>query len=164
MAPILKTVVFASFFIGIVFIFLPSRILAWTGVASPATLGWPQYAAMVLGAAGVVLGLWCVGFFAVIGKGTPAPFDPPRNLVIRGPYRFVRNPMYIGAYLVLAGTALYYHSLGVAIFLCLVVAWSVLMVLFKEEPALRKTFGAEYEDYCLHVGRWLPGSGARLKE
>ena len=64
-----------------------------------------QVAGMVIGAAGGMVALWCVLTFAVIGRGTPAPFAPPRRLVTRGPYRFVRNPMYIGIGLILAGAA-----------------------------------------------------------
>lgn len=164
MAAILKTFIYASIFIGVIFIFLPSRILAWTGVSGPAVFGWPQYAGMILGAVGAILGLWCVAAFAFIGQGTPAPFDPPRKLVVRGPYRFVRNPMYVGAYLVVAGTALYFWSLAMAVFLLVLLITSNLFVHFNEEPHLRRAFGQEYENYCKHVGRWLPSSGSSFKE
>ncbi|MDE3201934.1 MAG: isoprenylcysteine carboxylmethyltransferase family protein [Acidobacteriota bacterium] len=164
MAVILKTVVFASIFVSLTFILLPSRILALTGVTSPVMLGWQQYTGMVLGAAGAALGLWCVGAFALIGKGTPAPIDPPRNLVVRGPYRFVRNPMYISGVFVLSGTALYFGSLSVFLFACALLLISHLFVQFKEEPSLRNKFGSDYESYCSQVHRWLPSSGAGLKE
>ena len=61
--------------------------------------------------AGGALALWCILAFALVGKGTPAPFDPPRRLVVAGPYRYVRNPMYIGAGLALTGAAMFYGSL-----------------------------------------------------
>ena len=64
---------------------------------------------MIMVAIGTAMALWCVFAFVFIGKGTPAPFDPPRKLVVRGPYRFVRNPMYIGAGMTLAGAALHYQ-------------------------------------------------------
>jgi protein-S-isoprenylcysteine O-methyltransferase Ste14 len=100
--------------------------------------------------------------FVFIGKGTPAPFDPPRKLVIRGPYRFVRNPMYIGAGMTLAGAALYYESLSVFIYTCLFFLATHLFVVLYEEPTLRRTFGDEYEAYCDRVKRWWPKK--RMKE
>jgi len=91
-----------------------------------------------------------------IGKGTPAPFDPPRKLVIRGPYRFVRNPMYIGAGMTLAGAALFYESLSIFIYTCLFFLITHLFVVLYEEPTLRRTFGDEYETYFHRVRRWMP--------
>src|SRR5260370_5987288 len=100
-----RAVTFAALFISLVLIYLPARVLSWSGMVCPA-IGVPQVAGMVIGAARAALALWCIFTFAAIGKGTPAPFDPPRRLVIRGPYRFVRNPMYIDAGLALASAAL----------------------------------------------------------
>jgi protein-S-isoprenylcysteine O-methyltransferase Ste14 len=91
-----------------------------------------------------------------IGKGTPAPFDPPRRLVVRGPYRFVRNPMYLGGALTLAGAALFYRSLFLLGYDCIFLLAFSLFVLFYEEPTLRRTFGPDYEAYCHRVARWLP--------
>lgn len=111
---------------------------------------------MALGAAGAALALWCIRTFAFVGHGTPAPFDPPRRLVVRGPYRVVRNPMYIGAGLVLAGAALFYHPgplLGYAGLFFLI---PHLFVVWCEEPALRRAFGGEYEAYLRRVCRWWP--------
>jgi protein-S-isoprenylcysteine O-methyltransferase Ste14 len=105
---------------------------------------------------GTVIALWCVFTFVFIGKGTPAPFDPPRKLVIRGPYRFVRNPMYIGAGMSLAGAALYYESLSILIYAGLFFLITHLFVVLYEEPTLRRTFGDEYEAYCQRVRRWRP--------
>jgi protein-S-isoprenylcysteine O-methyltransferase Ste14 len=96
--------------------FLPGRFLSWSGIVAAATTGAPQVAGMILVTIGTAIALWCVFTFVFIGKGTPAPFDPPRKLVIRGPYRFVRNPMYIGAGTTLAGAALYYQSLSMLIY------------------------------------------------
>jgi len=100
---IFRTLVYATLFIGFVLIYLPSRFLAWSGILRPAVLDSPQIVGMIVGSIGAVIALSCVFTFATLGKGTPAPFDPPRRLVIRGPYRFVRNPMYLGAALALGG-------------------------------------------------------------
>jgi protein-S-isoprenylcysteine O-methyltransferase Ste14 len=100
--------------------------------------------------------VWCIVTFAWIGKGTPAPFDPPHRLVVRGPYRFVRNPMYIGGAVTLAGAALFYRSLFLLAYGCLFLLAACLFVLFYEEPTLRRTFGIDYDAYCRRVSRWLP--------
>jgi len=94
---LVRAVTYATLFIGFVLVYLPGRFLSWSGITRPEFVGAPQVGGILIGAIGAVLALWCLLTFAFIGKGTPAPFDPPRRLVIRGPYRFVRNPMYIGA-------------------------------------------------------------------
>ena len=136
--------------------FLPARVLSWSGIVRPAGIGLAQIAGVVVGASGAVLALWCIVTFTVIGRGTPAPFDPPRRLVVVGPYRLVRNPMYIGAGLALAGAALFYESwalLGYGAVFALVMH---LFVVVYEEPTLRATFGADYVRYCERVRRWWP--------
>jgi protein-S-isoprenylcysteine O-methyltransferase Ste14 len=100
---------------------------------------------MIIGSVGAAIALWCVFTFAFAGKGTPAPFDPPRRLVMRGPYRLVRNPMYIGATLALAGAALFYGSWSILIYAGVFLLVLHLFVVGYEEPTLRRTFGAEYE-------------------
>ena len=153
---LVRAATYAALFIGLVLVFLPARVLSWSGITPPAALGVPQVAGLAVGAAGGMLALWCVATFAFVGKGTPAPFDPPRRLVVRGPYRFVRNPMYIGAGLALAGAALYYQSSPLAGYTALFLLVAHLFVLWYEEPTLRRTFGQEYEAYCRRVRRWLP--------
>ena len=156
MIVLIRALVYASLFIGFVLVFLPGQVLSWSGIVRPAAMGPPEIAGMIMGAAGAALALWCILTFAVVGKGTPAPFDPPRRLVVRGPYRFVRNPMYVGAGLALAGAALFYRSLAVLGYTALFFVNTHLFVLFYEEPTLRRTFGEEYEAYRRRVGRWWP--------
>lgn len=100
--------------------------------------------------------MWCILTFVILGKGTPAPFDPPRRLVVRGPYRIVRNPMYIGAVIALAGAALFYKSIPLLSYAGVFGIISHVFVVFYEEPTLRGTFGNDYEVYCGHVRRWWP--------
>jgi len=92
----------------------------------------------------------------VIGRGTPAPFDPPRRLVVVGPYRLVRNPMYIGASLALAGAALFYESWALLGYCTVFALVMHLFVVVYEEPTLRTTFGGDYVRYCERVRRWWP--------
>ncbi len=151
-----RAVTYAALFIGFVLIYLPGRLLSWTGIVRPAAIAKPQVAGMVIGAVGGAVALWCIFTFATIGRGTPAPFDPPRRLVIRGPYRFVRNPMYIGAGLALASAALFYESLPLLGYAGFFFLAAHVFVVGYEEPTLRRTFGQEYEAYCRQVGRWWP--------
>jgi protein-S-isoprenylcysteine O-methyltransferase Ste14 len=137
-----------------VLVYLPARVLAWAGVSRPEGHGAALALGLALGALGAALALWCVFTFAFIGRGTPAPFDPPRLLVERGPYRFLRNPMYAGAALALAGAALVYRSLALLGFCALFLAVCHAFVLLYEEPALRRRFGDSYTGYCARVPRW----------
>src|SRR5437016_8962542 len=82
---LVRAVTYAALFIGVVLVYLPGRFLSWSGIVEPATTGAPQVAGMIMVTIGTVIALWCVFTFVFIGKGTPAPFDPPRKLVIRRP-------------------------------------------------------------------------------
>ncbi len=112
MFTLIRAFSYAALFIAFVIVFLPGQLLQWTGVTRPSHVGVPQIAGASLVLLGGVLAIWCVAAFALVGRGTPAPFDPPRRLVLSGPYRFVRNPMYWGAGLALFGAALFYRSIA----------------------------------------------------
>ena len=105
---------------------------------------------------GAVVVLFCVAFFVVEGRGTPAPFDPPRRFVASGPYRFVRNPMYLGAFLVLSGFGLYTRSPSVLGLVALAAILAHLFVVFVEEPGLARRFGENYLAYRRATNRWIP--------
>jgi protein-S-isoprenylcysteine O-methyltransferase Ste14 len=106
---------------------------------------------------GAVLYLWCAYEFTFLGKGTPAPIDAPIFLVKAGPYRWVRNPMYLAVLSMVIGQAVLFRSFLLVGYALLV--WGVvhLFVVFVEEPSLRHQFGESYESYQLTVPRWLPG-------
>jgi protein-S-isoprenylcysteine O-methyltransferase Ste14 len=107
---------------------------------------------------GFSVALRCIWDFGRTGRGTPAPFIPPRRLVVVGFYRYVRNPMYVGFFAGWMGLWVVFGSANRAALLVLLVATAavVLFVKFYEEPTLRKMFGADYEAYCLNVPRWIP--------
>ena len=153
-----RAITYSTLFIGFLLIYLPARVLSWSGMVRPTTLAAPQIIGMILASTGAAVALWCIFTFAWIGRGTPAPFDPPRRLVIRGPYRFVRNPMYIGAALSLGGAALFYKSAPLLAYGAMFLLVSHLFVVSYEEPTLQRTFGPEYEAYCHRVRRWWPGN------
>lgn len=105
---------------------------------------------------GGMVALWCVSEFVTAGRGTPAPFDAPRALVRSGPYRYVRNPMYVGGFAVLIGYGFWISSATVVLFSLAFLLIAHAFVLFYEEPALSAQFGANYKEYKEQVGRWIP--------
>jgi protein-S-isoprenylcysteine O-methyltransferase Ste14 len=111
---------------------------------------------VLLIAAGAFVVLDSFARFALQGLGTPAPVFPTKHLVIKGFYRYVRNPMYVAVVAVILGQALLFGD--VRVFEYALLAWLVahLFVLMYEEPTLRETFGAEHESFCANVPRWVP--------
>jgi protein-S-isoprenylcysteine O-methyltransferase Ste14 len=117
---------------------------------------WSGPAGIIFMIAGGILVLICVVVFITRGKGTPAAFDPPTEFVASGPYAYVRNPMYIGGFILLTGFGLYHHSLSILILSVILIAIFHLFVVFYEEPVLEKQFGKSYVDYKKHINRWIP--------
>ncbi len=152
---LVRALTYAVLFMGLVLVLLPSSLVSRGGWQLPAE-GGVRSVGMIVSGLGVALALWCVVSFAILGRGTPAVFDPPRRLVVRGPYRLVRNPMYIGAAMAVAGAAIVYRSLGLALYAASFLLLAHLFVVTYEEPTLRRKFGDEYEEYCKRVARWLP--------
>jgi protein-S-isoprenylcysteine O-methyltransferase Ste14 len=113
-------------------------------------------------AGGVALLVACIWQFAHSGRGTLAPLDPPRRLVLRGPYRHVRNPMYLGVTAILLGETLWARSPALLAYGGVWFAAVNVFVFAYEEPTLRRRFGASYDRYSQSVGRWIPGRRAPL--
>ncbi len=151
-----RALTYGTLFVGFVLVYLPDRALNWSGVVRPEGFGAGQVAGMAVGAAGAAIALWSILSFIMIGRGTPAPFDPPRLLVVRGPYAHVRNPMYVGAALALAGAALFYQSGALLAYIATFVVIAHLFVRFYEEPTLARLFGLDYDNYRQRVPRWVP--------
>ena len=123
------------------------------GASLPAAAEIPGAILVVVGA---ILVLACAGVFISRGRGTPAIFDAPRAFVAIGPYKYVRNPMYIGGLMLLIGFGLYERSISI-LFLTLPLFLLVhLFVLFYEEPTLTRKFGSSYQEYRRAVRRWIP--------
>jgi protein-S-isoprenylcysteine O-methyltransferase Ste14 len=106
--------------------------------------------------AGVLLLAACIWEFARSGRGTLSPLDPPTTLVVRGLYRYVRNPMYLSVTTIVLGEALLTGSVPLFVYWAVWFAAANLFVLGYEEPTLRRQFGASYEEYARRVGRWIP--------
>lgn len=160
MAALLRTLIFTIIAPGFWTVLVPYWVVGrgarpeFRGVA---LMGW------AVAGAGAALYVTCAFWgFAWRGKGTPAPIDPPKKLVVEGPYRIVRNPMYWGVALVMLGEALAFRTAALAEIGCAFLAFSGLFVLVFEEPILRRKFGAGYDDYCRRVPRWFPRVGNKL--
>jgi protein-S-isoprenylcysteine O-methyltransferase Ste14 len=114
----------------------------------------------LLGLGSVVLGVAllaeCIWEFARRGRGTLSPVDPPRHLVVDGLYRYVRNPMYVAVTLIVLGEALIAASGALVLYWLVFFTAANVFVIGYEEPWLRRRFGAAYENYSRHVGRWIP--------
>ena len=106
---------------------------------------------------GVIVLLWCVRDFYVAGRGTLAPWDPPRHLVRVGLYRYSRNPMYVGVLLILVGWTAGFRTQGLAIYTIVVAILFHLRVLLHEEPWLARAFPGEWPGYKSRVPRWVFG-------
>jgi protein-S-isoprenylcysteine O-methyltransferase Ste14 len=99
--------------------------------------------------------LWCAADF-MRAQGTPAPVDPPKELVMRGLYRYVRNPMYVGVMTGIAGWAVWFGEAAVLVYGVFGFILVHSFVTLYEEPHLRKVFGQAYDEYCKSVPRWIP--------
>ena len=110
--------------------------------------------AMLLIAVGAGLCWKTVSLFIEYGEGTPAPFDPPRKLVIRGPYIYMRNPMMVAVCLVLSGEALLFASVPLGLWFLFFFGLCLILIPLWEEPDLEKRFGESYREYKQKVHRW----------
>jgi len=148
----LKNLVFTILVPGTVGVVVPWLI---AGGARPATGAAALLSPLLLVLGGAVYA-WCVWDFAAFGRGTPAPIDAPKKLVVRGLYRFSRNPMYVGVLLVILGWAARFGSAALLLYAACVATAFDLFVRLYEEPHLERVFGDEYTAYKAQVGRWLP--------
>ena len=146
---------------GTVLFFIPALILMFTANSRfPPELITPSqicfWLALLAAGTGVALCVWTAKLFTKYGDGTPAPWDPPRKLVIIGPYRYVRNPMISGVLLLLLAEALLFHSWPITAWMILFLVGNAIYFPLVEEKGLEKRFGDEYLEYKARVPRWIP--------
>jgi len=133
-------------------------VIPWllAGVGPRVPMSFLHLIGMVLLATGSLALLWCNWVFVVQGRGTAAPYDPPRALVAQGLYSYVRNPMYVSAVLIVLGAGLWTGAASLFGYAILLALSYYLFVCYYEEPCLQREFGAAYADYCAGVPRWWP--------
>ncbi|HYE07230.1 MAG TPA: isoprenylcysteine carboxylmethyltransferase family protein [Planctomycetota bacterium] len=149
---LLKNLLFMLVVPGSVGGWVPALLVSDT---APRDGAWRVAAAAVFALAAAILA-WCVLDFARRGRGTPLPFDPPRRVVATGPYRWVRNPMYLAVMTAIAGWGVLVPSGAVPIYAACVALCFQAMVVLYEEPHLEREFGDDYRAYRARVPRWLP--------
>ena len=161
----LRTLLFTLLVPGTVLGAAPLALVT-SGWGSRFNLGAAHWIGFALVLPGVAMIVWCFIDFIRRGHGTPAPYDPPRRLVIVGLYRHVRNPQYVGVVLVALGEAILSGRTILFLYAGFLAIGYHLFVRLYEEPTLRRTFGEEYVRYCAVVPRWLPlwSSFAEAKE
>lgn len=153
---VIGSVIFFFLAPGVVAFLIPWLLTQWPINPLWPEAAWAKWLGLALGAAGLAELLECFARFALQGEGTPAPVAPTKHLVVTGPYRHVRNPMYVAVVTIILGWALWSGSLAVFVYAALVWLGFTTFVLVYEEPTLRATFGKQYETYCSNVGRWIP--------
>lgn len=159
----LRSIFFTLLLPGTITVLIPYWIVSTSDVAALSSNHPFRYFGIPLimvGAAGL---LWCIWQFFSEGRGTLAPIDPPKDLVIRGLYKYVRNPMYVSVVTILVGEAILFLSTEIVIETGIFMVLAYLFVVFYEEPALRHQFGESYERYLRTVGRWIPRSKEKTR-
>ena len=152
----LKTLLFTILVPGTVTVLVPYLLLSWGVQIFSFEVGPIRFLGLLPILMGAVTYLWCAWDFTFTGRGTPAPIDPPKELVVKGLYRYVRNPMYVGITLILLGEALLFEAAVLFLYAGLLLVCAHLFIVYYEEPTLRRLFEASYESYCKSVSRWIP--------
>jgi protein-S-isoprenylcysteine O-methyltransferase Ste14 len=153
---ILRSIFFALLLPGTATVLIPYFIVSRGRTAQWGHWTPWQFINLLLIGIGAGILFRCIWDFAAAGRGTLAPVDPPKHLVVRGLYRYIRNPMYVGVVTVLLGEALLFRSLALMCYVVIFFTVVHLFVVLYEEPALRRKFGESYETYCRQVHRWIP--------
>jgi protein-S-isoprenylcysteine O-methyltransferase Ste14 len=151
----LRTILFTLLVPGTELVLVPLLVVV-LGLGPRLDLGPARYSGLAPLLAGLAVILWCFVDFVRRGRGTPAPYDPPRELVVAGLYRYVRNPQYVGVVLVLLGEALLTGMVVLFGYAALMAVGYSLFVRYYEEPTLGRLFGEPYARYRQAVPRWLP--------
>lgn len=151
----LGTLLYLLLLLPFFLVWIPYRILSSPEHIYHFDIGVFRLFGLIFIALGVVIYVLCSGSFVFIGKGTPIPFTPTKELIVTGLFRFVRNPLYISGVLVLTGEAILFQSMGIIIY-CMVMFGIFNVHVFMEEMLLADKFGAAYEQYRNSVPRWIP--------
>ena len=151
-----KTVIYLLLLCVVGFIGLAYLIVSWTPDSLSYDIGILRWVGMIP----MLLGLGLIGYYGYLlvfwGKGTPAPYDPPRVLVTQGLYKIVRNPGYLAGFVAMLGESVVLQSLALLAFTLVMWLFVHIFVVLFEEPGLQRRYGSSYVEYCEIVPRWFP--------
>lgn len=149
----LKSLLFLILAPGMVAGYIPLALLKRGAQIETGILAYLAFPLWTIG--GIIL-LWSFWNFLTQGRGTPAPIDPPKELVATGFYRYIRNPMYVGVLAVIFGHFLWFGYWSLLVYAILVFLLFNTFIVYYEEPVLKRKFGTAYEEYRKNVPRWIP--------
>lgn len=156
MTTALKTLIFTVIVPGTVAILIPYRILSSAVTRGTLAIDGFRHVGLLVIPIGALIYFWCAWDFTFAGKGTPLPIDPPVRLVVRGLYKYVRNPMYVGVLSLIGGQAIWFESIQLLAYAGLAFLFMHAFVMLYEEPALKRKFGESYTRYRDLVPQWIP--------
>jgi protein-S-isoprenylcysteine O-methyltransferase Ste14 len=138
---------------GLFALYVPLKLLRSGPRIETGLISWLAIPLWLIGSLVILACFWS---FTFTGRGTPVPIDPPKELVITGPYRYVRNPIYVGVLLIFLGHFLWFGYWTLLIYAASALTGVHFFVISYEEPTLKRKFGATYEEYLRQVPRWIP--------
>ena len=152
----LRSIFFTILQPGTVAVLIPYWLISSGNVNATSRYPVLRFIGLPLILLGAAVLLWCIWDFFASGRGTISPIDPPKHLVVRGLYRYVRNPMYVAVVIVMLGEAIFFMSKSVLIEAVVFFVFANAFVMLYEEPTLRRKFGESYDEYKRAAGRWIP--------
>ena len=150
---VLKSLLYLIFEAGVFALYVPLVLLRNGPHLETGLVSW---LAIPLWLVGSWIVLWCFWGFTFRGRGTPLPADPPKELVMTGPYHYVRNPIYVGVILIFLGHFLWFGYWALLMYMVFAFLAAHVFIILYEEPTLKRKFGVAYEEYLKHVPRWIP--------
>jgi protein-S-isoprenylcysteine O-methyltransferase Ste14 len=148
-----KSLLYLIFEAGLFALYIPLALLRAGPRIETGIFSWLAFPLWLVGS---LIILWCFWVFTFKGRGTPVPIDPPKELVVTGPYHYVRNPIYVGVLAIFLGHFLWFGYWDLLVYAVLAFLGVHLFIVFYEEPTLKRKFGAAYEEYLKRVPRWIP--------
>ena len=156
LANLIRTLIFVVLVGGTTMVLIPVYLLSSFSSQTNVEIGFLRYFGFLPFLLGIIIISWCVRDFIYKGKGTPAPYDPPKQLVVNGLFRFMRNPIITGGIMILVGESILMESAAIACWALIFFIGNHIYFIFWEEPGLIKRVGEDYEIYMKNVPRWFP--------
>ncbi len=156
MSPALRTLLYLSLILGLALGLVPWQVLRLDAALAHSLQSFLTYLGLVLFLLGAVLLFSGTYYLVLRGDGTPIPFDPPKRMVVAGPYAYVRHPMTLGLVMIVFAEAFWFYSASLLVYAVLLTLLMNLYLIYIEEPKLERRFGDDYRAYRTAVPRWLP--------